>query len=110
VEVDVPRAETIVVEGVVFRPDMAVQVMVLFEPLDGGRRAAVQAELPLVAGEVNPVSKVLRQQGVQITALHHHELAERPQLYFLHAFAVGTDVELARKVATALDRMNLKRG
>jgi Domain of Unknown Function (DUF1259) len=109
VEVDVRRRESISVEGVTFEPEMAVQVMLMFEPLGGGHQAAVMAELPCIAEEVTPVARVLRGQGLAVTALHHHEIAERPQLYFMHAVGVGTDVDLARRLARALDRMNLKR-
>ena len=109
VEVDIPREDSVGVEGVTFHPEMAVQVMLMFEPLDGGRRAAVMAELPCVAGEVTPVARTLREQGLAVTALHHHEIGEKPQLYFMHAVGTGADVDLARRIARALDRMRLKR-
>jgi Domain of Unknown Function (DUF1259) len=109
VEVDVPRRQAVLVDGVTFEPDMAVQVAVMFQPLDDGHHAAVMAELPCVAQEVTPVAAALRGQGLRITALHHHEIAERPQLYFMHSFGTGTDVDLAHRVARALDRMSLER-
>lgn len=108
VEADIPRRETIVVEGVVFKPEMHVQVELYFEPL-GGHQAALHAELATIASEEPVVIKTLRAQGLVVTASHHHETGERPQLYFVHAFGADTDVSLARRIAKVLDRMNLKR-
>jgi hypothetical protein len=108
VEVDIPRKETITVEGVVFDPDMGVQVQIYLEPL-GGHRAAIHAELACVAEEVPMVVRALRAQDFVVTASHHHEIGEHPQLYFVHSFGAGVDVDLARRMATVLGHMNLKR-
>jgi hypothetical protein len=108
VEVDVPRRETITVEGVVFDPDMGVQVQLYLEPLDG-HRAAIHAELACVAAEVPVVVRALRAQDFVVTASHHHEIGEHPQLYFVHAFGAGVDVDLARRMSTVLGHMNLER-
>jgi hypothetical protein len=108
IEVDIPRKETITVEGIVFDPDMGVQVQLYFEPL-GGDRAAVHAELACVAEEVPVVVKALRAHDFIVTASHHHEIGEHPQLYFVHAFGAGVDVDLAQRMSTVLDHMNLKR-
>lgn len=108
VEVDVARKETITVAGVVFDPDMGVQVQLYFEPLDG-HRAAIHAELACVAAEVPAVVRGLRAQDFVVTASHHHEIGEHPQLYFVHAFGAGVDVDLARRMSTVLGHMNLER-
>ena len=108
VEVDIPRRETIVVEGVVFKPEMHVRAELYFEPL-GGHQAALHAELATIASEEPVVIKALRAQGLIVTASHHHETGERPQVYFVHAFGADTDVTLARCIAKVLDRMNLQR-
>lgn len=108
VEVDIDRRETIVVEGVVFRPEMFVHVELLFEPL-GDHQAALHAEIPAIASEVPLVIKTLRAEDFIVTASHHHEIGEQPQLYFIHAFGADTDVRLARRLVKVLDRMNLRR-
>jgi len=51
----------------------------------------------------------LRDAGFVVHCLYNQETAEHPQLYFSHSLATGDAVDRARKVATALDKMNLKR-
>jgi Domain of Unknown Function (DUF1259) len=58
----------------------------------------------LVGEEVNPVIKALRQNGIEVTALHSHMLDEQPRLYFMHFWANDDAVKLAKGLRAALDR------
>jgi len=62
----------------------------------------------LKVDEVNPVIKVLREGGVQVTALHSHMLGEEPRLYFMHFWANDDATKLARTLRAALGHMNVR--
>jgi hypothetical protein len=58
----------------------------------------------LIAEEVNPVVKALRANGIEVTAIHSHMLAEQPRLIFLHFWAHDDALKLARGLRAALDK------
>jgi hypothetical protein len=53
---------------------------------------------------VNPVIKALRENGIEVTALHSHMLDEQPRLYFMHFWANDDAVKLAKGLRAALDK------
>ena len=57
-----------------------------FQPTGGGK-AAITGDFVLTAKEVKPVMKALRENGIEVTALHNHMLDEQPRLYFMHFWA-----------------------
>ena len=98
----VPRGEKITDAGVEIPPSMGVATGINFQPV-GKDRAAITGDFVLVASEVNPVIKALRENGISITALHSHMLTEEPRLFFMHFWAVGDSVKLAHGLRAALD-------
>jgi Domain of Unknown Function (DUF1259). len=56
--------------------------------------------------EVNPVLKALRENGIAVTALHNHMLAESPRLFFMHFWGNDDAVKLANGLRAALDVTN----
>jgi len=78
-----------------------------FQPTGGGK-AAITGDFVLLASEVNNVIKVLRQSGIQPTAIHSHMLQEQPRLFFMHFWANDDAVKLARGLKQALDKTNSK--
>jgi hypothetical protein len=60
----------------------------------------------LIASEVNPVIRALRENGIEVTALHNHMLDDEPHLFFMHFWANDDAVKLARGLRAALDKMN----
>jgi hypothetical protein len=109
VTVSIPRAETIFLAGVALKPETGVSVTVAFEPLGNDGQAAVAPDYALIASEVNPALEVARAEGFVIHCLYNQETAEQPQLYFSHNLATGNAIDLAKKIAKVLDKMNLKR-
>jgi len=107
-QVGVPRAEAVRVDGVDVPPAMGVATAINFQPT-GAARAAITGDLVLIAREVAPVMQALGGAGIEITALHSHMLTEEPRLFFMHFWANGDAVTLARGLRGALDRMNVKR-
>jgi hypothetical protein len=66
-------------------------------------KAAITDDFVLLAGEVNPVIKAVRQNGIQVTALHNHMVQEEPRLFFVHFWAIDDAVKLAKGLRAALD-------
>lgn len=68
-----------------------------------GQKAAINGDFMLLASEVNPVIKALRAHGIEIAALHNHMLDEEPRLFFMHFWAYGDAVTLAKGLKAALE-------
>lgn len=108
-QVSVPRAETIRDRGTEIPPSMGLGTAINFQPTGGGR-AAITGDFVMIASEVNPVIRALRQHGITVTSLHNHLLTEEPRLFFLHLWANDDAVTLARGLRAALDATNSRRG
>ena len=74
-----------------------------FQPTGGGK-AAITGDFVLAGKEVNPVIKALRENGIEVTALHSHMLDEQPRLLFMHFWANDDAIKLARGLRAALDK------
>lgn len=107
-QVAVPRAERIVDMGQEIPPSMGVATSINFQPTGSGK-AAITGDFVLVGSEVSPVMRTLRENGIQVTALHSHMLQETPRLYFMHFWANDDAVKLATGLHAALARTNSKR-
>jgi len=75
-----------------------------FQPTGNGK-AAITGDFVLTADEVNPVIRALRDNGIEVTALHSHMLDEQPRLYFMHFWANDGAIKLAKGLRAALDKM-----
>jgi len=102
-QVGVPRSETITDSGMTVPPSMGVATALNFQPTGNGK-AAITGDFVLRGSEVNPVIKVLRQNGIQVTALHSHMLMEEPRLFFMHFWANEDAIKLAKGLRAALDQ------
>jgi hypothetical protein len=60
----------------------------------------------LIYHEVNPVAQTLRQNNIDVTALHNHALADQPRLFYMHFWGTGETLALARVLRAALDHTN----
>lgn len=101
------RAEKIMDHGMEIPPAI-MNIPLNFQPTGNGR-AAITGDFVLIASEVNPVIRVLRNGGVTITALHSHMLEETPRLFFIHFWANDDALKLASTLRSALDRMHIKK-
>ena len=59
----------------------------------------------LLASEVNPVLRTLRDNGIEVTALHSHMLNEQPRHFFMHFWANDDAQKLAEGLKAALDKV-----
>ena len=58
----------------------------------------------LTGEEVNPIIRVLRDNGIEVTAIHSHMLTEQPRLIFMHFWANDDAIKLAKGLRDALDK------
>lgn len=89
--------------GVTENPGMELNAEASFHPAAAGRTVMI-GEMTLTEGEVAPVADRLQAGGVQITALHKHLQAETPRLWWMHYWALGDPVRIARTLRSALER------
>jgi hypothetical protein len=106
---NIPRAEPIAEGGMVLPPSMGVAIAINFQPTGNGK-AAITGDFILLGTEVNPVLKALRDNGIEVTALHSHMIADSPHMFFMHFWANDDVVKLTRGLSAALDLTNAKRG
>jgi hypothetical protein len=107
-QVSVPRAHSIRAMGIELPPSMGTATALNFQPTGAGR-AAINGDFVMTAGEVDAVIAALREHGIRVVALHNHLTDEEPRLFFLHFWAEGDPVRLARGLRAALDRTNSQR-
>jgi uncharacterized protein DUF1259 len=101
----VPRRDPVSEGGMQLMPGgpLGVATAINFQPTGAGK-AAITGDFVLIGDEVNPVIKALRQNGIEVTALHSHMLDEQPRLYFMHFWANDDAVKLAKGLRAALDK------
>jgi uncharacterized protein DUF1259 len=107
-QLGVPRAEKITEAGMAVPGSMGLATALNFQSTGGGK-AAITGDFVLIGSEVNPVIKALRQNGIQVTAIHNHMLQEQPRLFFMHFWANDNAVKLAKGLRAALDQTNSKK-
>jgi hypothetical protein len=67
--------------------------------------AAIAGDVAMLANEVTPVLKALRQNGLDVVAIHHHMTDTRPTIFFLHYWGTGPADKLAAGFKAALDQL-----
>ena len=104
----IPRAETVREHGMVVPPAMGSAESINFQPAGNGK-AAITGDFVLTASEVPSVMRALRDNGIDVTALHNHMLDDQPRLFFMHFWASGDEAKLAKGLRAALDHVNIKK-
>jgi hypothetical protein len=67
--------------------------------------AAIAGDVAMLEGEVTPVLKALRRNGLDVVAIHHHMTGDRPFVIFLHYWGRGPAEKLAAGFKAALDEL-----
>lgn len=101
-QIAVPRSETITDNGMPVPSSMGTATSINFQQTGTGK-AAIAGDFVLLPDEVNPVIKALRDNGIQVTAIHSHMLHDQPRLIFMHFWANDDAMKLARGLRAALD-------
>ena len=92
--------------GVTENPGMELNAEASFHRAASGE-AVMIGEVTLTGDEVPRVADALRSGGVQITALHKHVQDETPRLWWMHYWALGDPVRIARTLHAALARTGI---
>src|ERR1700731_3994818 len=107
-QVSLKRAATVSDAGMAVPEAMGSAEAINFQPTGDGT-AAIAGDFVLTANEVNPVLRVLRDNGIEVTALHNHMLNDAPRLFFMHFWANDEVAKLATGLRAALDKIELAR-
>ena len=70
--------------------------------------AAIAGDIAMLESEVTPVLKVLRKNGLDVVAIHHHMTADRPMVIFLHYWGTGPAETLASAFKAAVAELGKK--
>jgi hypothetical protein len=108
-QVNIPRAESVTEGGMAVPPSLGTATAINFQPTGGGK-VAITGDFVLLGKEVNPVLKAMRNNGIEVTALHSHMIDDSPHLFFMHFWANDDATKLTHGLKAAIDLANLKRG
>ena len=100
---NVPRRDPITESGMTVPTAMGSANAINFQPTGGGR-AAITGDFVISGSEVNPMIKALRENGIEVTAIHSHMLTEQPRVFFVHFWANDEALKLAKGLRAALDK------
>jgi biotin operon repressor len=102
----IPRGDKIEESGMSVPPALGSAIGINFQPTGGGK-AAITGDFVLTGKEVNPVIKAMRENGIEVTAIHNHMLNDEPRLFFMHFWANDDAQKLAKGLRAALDQVNV---
>jgi hypothetical protein len=108
-QVGVPRAQPVTEKNMALPAAMGSAESINFQPLGGGK-AAITGDFILIGSEVNPVLRALRDNGIDVTALHNHMIGETPRMFFMHFWAHDDLNKLLTGLRAALDKVAVKKG
>ena len=95
-----PRSDlNVTLEGVTIKPALALGGWLAFKPAHGG--AMVMGDLVLLEAEINPVMKVLIENGLEVTAIHNHVLRGNPATFYMHVGGHGDPEKMATAILQA---------
>jgi Domain of Unknown Function (DUF1259) len=109
----VPRSDAIQQAGMALPGGipgaMGTAIAINFQPTGDGK-AAITGDFVALAGEVNPLIKALRDNGIEVTAIHNHMLDDQPRAFFIHFWANDDAVKLAKGLRAGLDAVHVAPG
>jgi len=100
----IPRRDAVTENGMPASAPMGTGTAVNFQPTGGGK-AAIAGDFVVTADELNPMITSLRENGIEVVAIHSHMLQEQPRLFFVHFWANDDAAKLANGLRAALDKM-----
>jgi hypothetical protein len=96
-----PRSIIITEDGHQLSPAMGISHGVNFQSVEDN--VATTGDFVLLANEVNPVARLLKNNNIAVTAVHNHMLTEVPRLFFMHFWAVDRPEHLAQTFKSVLN-------
>ena len=67
--------------------------------------AEIAGDVAMLAPEITPVLKALRNNGLNVVAIHNHMSGGQPAVYFLHYWGTGSTEKLAKGFKAALNEL-----
>jgi len=67
--------------------------------------AEIAGDVAMLSGEITPVLKALRTNGLNVVAIHNHMTTTQPAIYFLHYWGTGPTEKLANGFKAALSEL-----
>ena len=102
----IPRADSIKMEGMAIAPAMGTAIGINFQPTGDGK-AAITGDFVALSSELNPLITALRDNGIEVTAIHNHMVGEEPRAFFIHFWANDDAIKLANGLGAALKTLNV---
>ncbi len=102
----IPRGDSIKMDGMGVPGAMGTAIGINFQPTGGGK-AAITGDFVALSSEVNPLITALRDNGIEVTAIHNHMVGEEPRAFFIHFWANDDAVKLANGLGAALKTLNV---
>lgn len=99
------RAEPITHNGMTVPAPMGT-AGINFQPTGDGK-AAITGDFARLGSELELVLKALRDNGIEVTAIHNHMVNEQPRLFFVHFWANDDAKKLAQGLKVALGHINV---
>ena len=97
----IPRADSIKMDGMAVPGAMGTAIGINFQPTGGGK-AAITSDFVALSSELNPLITALRDNGIEVTAIHNHMVGEEPRAFFIHFWANDDATKLAHGLGAAL--------
>ena len=102
----VPRSDSIKQDGMAIPGAMGTAIAINFQPTGDGK-AAITGDFVALSSEVNPLIKALRENGIEVTAIHNHMLDDEPRAFFIHFWANDDAMKLAKGLRAGLDAVHV---
>lgn len=99
-----PRKEKLKESGMTMPPYIGMATAINFQK--DGDRAAITGDFVLLADEINPVIKILVENGITPTALHNHMIHDDPRLFMMHFWSIDDPEKLAKTLLQVLTTTN----
>jgi hypothetical protein len=97
----VPRTDVISDDGMAVPAALGSAHGINFQPTGDGK-AAITGDFIALSSEVVPLITALRNQDIEVTAIHNHMLHDEPRTFFIHFWANDDATKLARGLRAAL--------
>lgn len=68
-------------------------------------KAHIAGDVAMLDHEVNAVIEALRENNLEVVAVHNHMLGDKPHIIFLHYLGTGPALQLAKGFRAALDQL-----
>jgi hypothetical protein len=102
----IPRGDSIRMDGMPVPGAMGTAIAINFQPTGGGK-AAITGDFVALSSELNLLITTLRDNGIEVTAIHNHMVGEEPRTFFVHFWANEEAVKLANGLGAALKTVNV---